>query len=424
MANQQQVVKIDRDELIERITCSICNKLFRDATTISECLHTFCRKCIYKIFTVDELERCPKCNIHLGCAPVEKLRPDHSLQDVRAKIFPFKRRKVSAPESMASISLPVRRKERSLSSLVVSTPRVSTQTSMTGRRTKSFARKSVGIRGSSISMEQSVKKEEGSMEGDLESSSSRETLSKLAHPKRQTSGNVYNNSNKQEENDTENLSDKLDVWKPLNCLVEAANRTKPIKFQMQGSDVKSENPHGGSRTPKGKVRKHLNRRQVDEDNGSTSATLAKSKKLNKTRRRRTSAANDFGGLSAQAVASSYKRDINSPIWFKLVASEDQERDKSLPPLKSSYLRVKDGDIPVSFIQKYLMMKLELASETEVEITCRGQPVDPALHLHKLVDLWLTTASRSERIKATVGSSAKDFVMVLAYRRKIKPIEAL
>lgn len=104
-------------------------------------------------------------------------RPDHNLQDVRAKVFPYKRRKVNALEIVPSVALPVRRKERSLSSLVVSTPRVSTQTGMTGRRSKSVARKS--LQGSTFSIEKTPKKEDGSGEDQLDGSSSPETLNKL-----------------------------------------------------------------------------------------------------------------------------------------------------------------------------------------------------------------------------------------------------
>ncbi|CAH9132789.1 unnamed protein product [Cuscuta epithymum] len=98
------------------MTCPLCSKLFRDATTISECLHTFCRRCIYKKLSDEETECCPICNIDLGCVPLEKLRADHNLQDVRAKIFPYKRRKVMVPEVLPSVMLPAKRKERSLSS--------------------------------------------------------------------------------------------------------------------------------------------------------------------------------------------------------------------------------------------------------------------------------------------------------------------
>lgn len=74
-------------------------------------------------------------------------RADHNLQDIRAKIFPFKRRKVNAPEVAPSITLPIRRKERSLSSLVVNTPRVAAQPGLTGRRTKVTARRASSLRG-------------------------------------------------------------------------------------------------------------------------------------------------------------------------------------------------------------------------------------------------------------------------------------
>ncbi|MBA0873861.1 hypothetical protein Goshw_008266 [Gossypium schwendimanii] len=53
----------------------------------------------------------------------------------------------------------------------------------------------------------------------------------------------------------------------------------------------------------------------------------------------------------------------------------------------------------------------------VEIKCMGQPVVPTLQLYNLVDLWLQTAATSQQVPATIGSSAKEFVMVLAYARK-------
>jgi len=107
------------------------------------------------------------------------------LQDVRAKVFPLKGRKVKAPEVVTSIPLPARRKERSLSSLVVNTPRVSTQATMTGRRTKP-SRKASGLRSTSFSIEKPIKKEEELLEDHPGSSSSPETSNKFA----QNSGQV------------------------------------------------------------------------------------------------------------------------------------------------------------------------------------------------------------------------------------------
>jgi E3 ubiquitin-protein ligase DRIP len=89
------------------------------------------------------------------------------LQDIRAKIFPFKRRKVKAPEIIPSIALPAKRKERSLSSLVVSTSKVPIQTGLTGRRSKAGARKAAALRGCSFTVEES--KNEDSAKDNLSS---------------------------------------------------------------------------------------------------------------------------------------------------------------------------------------------------------------------------------------------------------------
>lgn len=109
------------------------------------------------------------------------------MQDIRAKIFPLKRRKIKAPEVMPLVSLPIKRKERSLSSLVVSTPKVPMQTGLTGRRTKA-AKKAAALRGSSFSMMGPIKKEKDSLDNHPESSSSPKSLNEIAQNKRQVKG--------------------------------------------------------------------------------------------------------------------------------------------------------------------------------------------------------------------------------------------
>lgn len=106
----EQVVRVKRKKLEACMTCPLCNHLLNEATTISLCLHTFCRKCIYKKLTHEKVDCCPICNMHLGRLPTEKLRPDNYLQDMRAKIFPFKRREGKAFEVMPSVALPKKKK--------------------------------------------------------------------------------------------------------------------------------------------------------------------------------------------------------------------------------------------------------------------------------------------------------------------------
>ncbi|KAG0481950.1 hypothetical protein HPP92_010034 [Vanilla planifolia] len=307
-----QVVRVNRELLAACMTCPLCHKLLRDATTISECLHT-----------------------------LEKLRPDHTLQDVRVKIFPYKRRKINAPEVLPSITLPVRRKERSLSSLVVNTPRIGTQACLTGRRTKAVARRASVLRGLSPVIDEPVKKDADNSEHFSENSSSPETLNKMPHSRRQ----------------------------------KLLTGQKGIKASPQGPDIKVEQENGLSGETcvhKTKVQDHPSKSkfQDDESKGIPSCPVAvKSRKVHGMLRKRKEV-----GHSAQAIVDA--SDVASgrrfsPIWLSLVSSVDQKGDKQLPQISTSYIRIKEGNIPVTFLQKYLVQKLNLASEAEVEISCRG-----------------------------------------------------
>ncbi|KAL3578051.1 hypothetical protein D5086_019555 [Populus alba] len=394
-----QVVKVQREEIAACMTCPLCKKLFRDATTISECLHTFCRKCIYKKITDEELDSCPVCDTELGCSPLEKLRADHSWQDLRAKIFLSNIKKTKEPETVSSVpetapavseAMPVqeadhsvpligRRKERSLSSLVVSTPKISVKSFLTGKRSRPIARK----RESPVLIKELVKK----VDDYYESLSSPETLSKIAQTKRQNSSTAespkQHKSNKVSEDGVKPCKGKADFWKPLNCSVEASSKTKSNKSELQEIlvQIKKLDAQEKAQSLKTSVKEH----------------------------------GDKSKVTAQTVVdANSKCDTRfSPIWFSLVASDHEQGGSApLPQISSCYLRVKDGSLPVSYIKKYLAQKLGLVREAEVEISMRGQPVVSTLQLHTLVDWWLQTASASERIRTTVGSSAKDFVMVL------------
>ncbi|CAL9169771.1 E3 ubiquitin protein ligase DRIP2-like [Musa acuminata AAA Group] len=417
-----QMVTVKRELLAACMTCPLCHKLLRDATTISECLHTFCRKCICEKLTDEEIDCCPICNIDLGCVPVEKLRPDHNLQDLRAKIFPFKRRKVEAPENFPLLSLPVRRKERSLSSLVVNTPRLATQTALTGRQTRAVARRAAILRGQSPGTHDSVKREDEYVDRLTENSGN---PSKSAVSRRQSASNAESSSNaaiKVTDCGGESYQDKTELWKPLNCLVEAANSTKSFKSSPQSAVIKSEhinNPDVETTINKTRNKEHLHKSKVqDEKNNSiqTPSVTAKARRLQGVNRKRKDLSTSAHALFDAASAQCDRRIC--PIWFQLLASFDQEGDPPLPQIPNSYLRIKDGNVPVSFIQKYLVRKLNLDNEAEVAVTCRGEPVSPATSLHNLVEQWLRGGS-SQKLQASIGTSAKEFVMVLAYgRRKV------
>ncbi|XP_059613184.1 protein suppressor 2 of zeste [Phlebotomus argentipes] len=66
------------------ITCSVCQGYIIEATTITECLHTFCRSCILKHLEKSNL--CPTC--FLKPVTVASLRPDRILKTLIYKLVP------------------------------------------------------------------------------------------------------------------------------------------------------------------------------------------------------------------------------------------------------------------------------------------------------------------------------------------------
>lgn len=441
-----QMVRLRRETIKACMTCPLCNKLLKEATTISLCLHTFCRKCIYEKLSDDEGDCCPVCNIDLGFLPVDKLRPDHNLQDIRAKVFPLKRRKIEAPEIILPVPLPTKRKERSLSSLVVSAPKVSIQSGLTGRRTKSVVRRAASSRAPSFAYEEPNKKEEDSTGDCAVGSSSPDSSNKTNKGQESSPDKPYDRKKPVEDTKDgfQQMEDKYELWTPLNCLVEAANRTKSSKPSSHGLSLPKleplsapdrephvpekkpkeelpDIPKSGLYLPKSKTKDNgLKTKFQDDKKAITLSGPVKRKRMRATGPKKAAASEESTTAQLLLDASSGKDNRrNQPIWFSLVASEDMKGEASLPQISSCYLRIKDGNVPVSIIQKYLVKKLQLSSEAEVEIMCRGEPVLPTSHLNNLVDLWFRTAASSKRVAASVGTSAKEFVMVLSYCRKIQ-----
>ncbi|CAN7133634.1 unnamed protein product [Brassica rapa subsp. narinosa] len=111
---------------------------------------------------------------------------------------------------------------------------------------------------------------------------------------------------------------------------------------------------------------------------------------------------------------------HSGLWFLLQASQFQEKEPFLPQVNKSYLRIKDGRITVRLLIKYLMKKLQLDSESEIEIRCRGQQLSPLLTMQHVRDtIWnpkSSLASSSPSFTLLRDSSTSDHVMILHYGR--------
>nr|CAD2159034.1 unnamed protein product [Meloidogyne enterolobii] len=70
------------------ITCPLCNGYFVDATTVIDCLHTFCKSCLLKYFDEDNTD-CPKCHYQIHQShPSHYVAFDRTMQDIVYKLVP------------------------------------------------------------------------------------------------------------------------------------------------------------------------------------------------------------------------------------------------------------------------------------------------------------------------------------------------
>jgi hypothetical protein len=77
-----------RRAMLEQLSCSICKGYLIDATTIDECMDSFCKSCIVLHFRNNN-NNCPKCGIIIQSrSPFSAIKPDKVLQDIVYKLVP------------------------------------------------------------------------------------------------------------------------------------------------------------------------------------------------------------------------------------------------------------------------------------------------------------------------------------------------
>ena len=89
ISNQSPTIKINKEKLLKLLKCPLCKGFYRTPYTINECMHTFCRSCIYKYFGSSiQRETCPVCKTKIGGRPMDSLIFDNYLDSLLNILFP------------------------------------------------------------------------------------------------------------------------------------------------------------------------------------------------------------------------------------------------------------------------------------------------------------------------------------------------
>ncbi|KAJ7551956.1 hypothetical protein O6H91_06G036100 [Diphasiastrum complanatum] len=445
-------VMVLKAKVLPYLTCPICNGIFRDATTISECLHTFCERCITKKLIQDD--SCPICEVPLGCTPLEKLRTDHQLSEVKKLLLSSKK------------NPPGKRKEKFLSSLISPPhpPVIARQitkfqsakrsTSSNGfQKTlqrearpvrKALDRKGLlqrnNFRGVSIPNEyskfggrctsgekrisalcDSSKKgaciEDSNVE--LEEPSASDAVLDICHaskpPQRRLlrkSRRVASQPLKEFRHIVEDFcrisvtastdASSSEDFRGVDSVAACLERLEPTaKSRCRDTAVRILQPSTVKRNQR-QINNNLEKVLLQVPNKRSSCEVPnaaqKRRKNLKTESLTTSTSTSCDisnmaedGSDLNNLATSIPEQRGNGFWFRLQAAKNQDMDGALPQISTQYIRIWDGRQPVSAMKKYLAKKLSLKSEKEVEITCQGQPVVPGLPLESVKNIWLATA---------------------------------
>ncbi|XP_012569832.3 E3 ubiquitin protein ligase DRIP2-like [Cicer arietinum] len=434
-------------------------------------LITVCRECIEKKLTDEKLNHCPVCNVDLGCSPLDKLRTDNNLQGMRDKFFSNKGKNVKKTVSTkkkkkSQFSTKTNGKKAKRASKKVKNDATEKEAQEETKQMQEFSITPQEPKVSASEMVADVKKEERKHCGieildEVSTILSARRAKAVARKKfirtdliptvdekkddklpqfetfSETPKIRFKMSSKPESSQRivlKNVSeDNAELRKgkavmydePFNYLVETKSKNKsPNNSTMQENGVipmlLDSSDNDSHHVPKVQVKKHWNHQieplwDLNESVSPNKDPLKfKLKLLDRNQEKRLKFIEDLN-LPAQPESENHKE--TGPIWFSLVASKEREVGATLPQIYPSYLRVKNGNLSVSYIKKYLVMKLGLFSEAEVEILLEGKPVLSSMQLQNLVEFWLETIPKNGKIHTSVGSSAKDYIMVLSYGRK-------
>ncbi|KAI3931593.1 hypothetical protein MKW92_011195, partial [Papaver armeniacum] len=361
-----------------------------------------CKKCIYQKLDEGLTNRCPLCNEYLGSCPKEKLRPDNNLQELKNKIFPSKKER-----DIKSNETPATQRKTILASLP-NAPKA--------RRTKENV-KTTKVSAKNDKLDKIAEKNHCGTASEFETSTktpvvyNKQRVKSAEEPSRVVKRSTHKHAKAEKLSvPAETSNRRADINGPLLSLPEvrldkeepnkkiptrAKRRSrKSIPFKSPGLDLNTRLESEPETETKPKERSQRNTSDVPE--------------LQNSREQRFGASTSKG-LEQEPLTTSY------PVWFTLHACENK-RGESYPQIPKPYIKINDGNMPVSSVHKYLVQKLNLIHESEVEVMCCGQLLDPIATLNSITQMWVKNTNGNIRIKS---SEAQNFIMVLTYRKKTR-----
>ncbi|KAL5770937.1 hypothetical protein ACOSP7_015091 [Xanthoceras sorbifolium] len=403
MANDH--VKVRKGPVLDCLTCPLCTNPYREATTICVCLHTFCKQCICQNLEESKNNCCPVCKVFLGSFPEQLLRPDHNLCELVLQFFPsktFRRQEDLSVTPLVNIIAP------NISSL--NAPKEFTVPQNLGT-SQDILR---------------VNHDDGEFEN------FNIHLNKTLH-----------NRSKHSANALKKQKIKCDMELPQVDSVISAPMLNTLTIRNKGPDQNrlvcpEEDENKKTVTCKVSLKTSL----LDKKNRSVTRTK-KTKKMKRRSCPLTGPKSDnkkiemerFGqggvrrsfGLGRQYDQASPINKLPNesfhPVWFCLLASEEKA-GMALPQIQKPYIRTMNGDLTLSFVNKYLVQKLNLKHESEVEILCCGHLLIPTLTLKDLVDIWVQATSYIGLLYVNCNEGepvSENFVVDLTYRSSKKHI---
>ncbi|XP_072037982.1 polycomb complex protein BMI-1-like [Amphiura filiformis] len=83
-----RATRLKLTELNPHLTCGLCSGYLVEASTLMECLHSFCRTCILR-YVEQRNQKCPVCDIPIHkTKPLNNIRPDKTKQNLVYKLVP------------------------------------------------------------------------------------------------------------------------------------------------------------------------------------------------------------------------------------------------------------------------------------------------------------------------------------------------